>query len=235
MSFLSGLTARYRETEEPLRSERRLELFALALLAVVVLQLLALGTSSFGAATVTPVLPTDDSMRVEQPHESGSISASDSLQLQSRPVFWPSRRPSAAAVVSAPVEDVTNGTPARQLKQLRVTGVFGGGDQGGAIVAYKGKRMRLLIGDEIDGWSLLSVAPGEAVFASAGARDVRRLLPQPVVAAAPAAAEAAAPPPPAASAQSGGSAANAQQPQNQKKPAQRPATAVQQGSLSLGG
>ena len=138
-------------------------------------------------------------------------------------------------VSRAEIVDSSAGTPARQLQQLQVTGVFGGGEQGGAIVAYKGKRMRLLIGDEIDGWALLSVAPGEAVFASAGARDVRRLLPQPVIASAPAAASSSSPAAAGPAQPPAGAAANSPRPQNQKKPARPPSTAAQQGSLSLGG
>ncbi|MEM1404586.1 MAG: hypothetical protein AAGG55_14710 [Pseudomonadota bacterium] len=235
MSTLATLSARYLQAHEPLRSERRLELVVLVLLAVVVLQLLALGASSVGGAAVTPVLPTSDSMRVEQPVEPGAISASESLQLQSRPVFWASRRATSTPSIETEVVEAGEGTPARQLQQLQVTGVFGGGEQGGAIVAYKGNRMRLLIGDEIDGWALLSVAPGEAVFASAGSRDVRRLLPQPVVAAASAGNRSASPASARSSQTQATAPANTPRPQNQKKPARPTSSPAQQGTLSLGG
>lgn len=233
MSALSEVIGRYQESQEPLRSERRLELVALILLLVVVAQLIWLGIAYLREASVSPVLPTKDSMRVVSPVEAPSITASESLSLQSRPVFWPSRRPVAAPIAESEIITTGTATPARQLQQLQVSGVFGGGDQGGAIVSYKGKRMRLLVGDEIDGWTLLSIAPGEAVFASAGARDVRRLLPRPV-AASPVSAQVEVPAADSATA-GASSAVNPAAPSNKKNNSAKPPKSVQQGSLSLGG
>ena len=182
MSFVSALRDRYSTAQDPLRSERRLELVLVVLLAVVLLQLLWFGFGALVSPGVTPVAPARDSMLVSDAHEPGSITATQSLELQSRPLFWQSRRPSATPVQESNVDTPAGQAPARQLQQLAVSGVFGAGSQGGAIVEYKGERMRLRIGDEVDGWALQSVAPGEATFVSAGVRDVRRLLPKPVVA-----------------------------------------------------
>ncbi|WOJ93430.1 hypothetical protein R0135_16840 [Congregibacter variabilis] len=230
MTLITLIRNRYQVDANPERSERRLELAVIALLLVVLLQILWWMFGRFSEATVTAVEPAKDSLRVADATVTGAITAPQSLQLQSRPLFWASRRPNAKA---APPQKAApgNGKPARRLEDLKVAGAVGAGDQGKAIIIHKDKLMRLGIGDTVAGWSLQSVSLGEVVFVSAGARDVRRLTPLPVIAAqkAPAAdsqastAAAAATPKAAASKQA--SAAKSPPPKNNKKEA----------TLSLGG
>jgi hypothetical protein len=181
VNLLQRLSGRYGRSVEPLRSERRLELLVLALLLMLLLQAVILAWTGLAGGRVVPVRPAADSMRVATPVSPGSIAATDSARVQSRPLFWPSRRP-------VPGESTADPSPAQQaaesaprLKGLSVTGVFGAGSEGGVIVSYKGREARLLTGEALDGWVLESVAAGEAVFANAGGRDVRRLLPQPAL------------------------------------------------------
>jgi hypothetical protein len=183
---IASLRQRYRDNQEPERSLRYAELFSLVLLLLVALQLLWLGGSALGTPSVMPVEPARDSLRVVSPVSSGAVSAAQSQLLQSRPLFWASRRP-LVSVVEEPkqVAEASQTAPANRLKGLNLLGALGAGEQGAAIVSYKGKVMRVAVGDDIDGWTLRSVAIGEAEFVSAGQRDLRRLLPQPVVAARP--------------------------------------------------
>jgi hypothetical protein len=183
---IANLRQRYRDNKEPERSLRYAELLALLLLLLVALQLLWLGGSALGTPAVTPVEPARDSLRVVSPVSTGAVSAAQSQLLQSRPLFWPSRRPLVSDVEEP--EQVTEApqvAPVRRLNELNLLGALGAGEQGAAIVSYKGKIMRVAVGDDIDGWTLQSVAIGEAEFVSAGQRDLRRLLPQPVVAVRP--------------------------------------------------
>jgi hypothetical protein len=180
MNAVQRLSARYRTGVEPLRSERRVELLVLALLLVLLLQAALLAWTSMAGGRVEPVLPAADSMRVAVPVSPGSIASTDSAQVQSRPLFWPSRRPVPGESTADPLAVQETVQSGRRLQGLSVTGVFGAGADGGVIISYKGRQARLRIGEALDGWILESVAPGEAVFASAGDRDVRRLRPRPV-------------------------------------------------------
>lgn len=182
MSVIDRVRHRYQGAAEPQRSERRFELILLVLILVVSLQVLWWVFVRMGNVSVAAVAPAEDSMRVIDAQATGAITASESQQLQSRPVFWASRRPDAKA--AAPQQATPgNKKPARRLEDLQVAGALGAGEQGKAIIIYKDKLMRLGIGDKVAGWSLQSVSLGEVVFVSAGARDVRRLAPMPVIAA----------------------------------------------------
>ena len=234
MSWIADLKTRYRGAAPPLRTERRVELVLLALLVIVLLQMLWFLADKLSSPSIDPLPPAADSIRVVALATGESISAADSLRMQTRPLFWPDRRP-VAGVSAAPAMDGGDGQEsARSLKNLELTGVFGGGDGGGAIVTYKGDRQRLLVGDEIDGWTLQSVAPDEVVFTSAGTRDVRRLSPVPVradaVTLAPAKTSADAAP---ASEPARGSGAEARAPKARiKTTTNKPPSG---GSLTLGG
>lgn len=183
MSALQSLLSRYTPAADPLRTERRLELLLILAALVVLLQLLWLGLRWAGAVNVEAVLPTADSLTVLEPEGPAPISTEQSLRLQSRPLFWASRAPAdglrlaqaAEGAVPSDGESEYLGEPARRLEKLELTGIFGGGDSGGAIIEYRGNRMRLLVGQELDGWTLQRVEPGSAVFFSAGVIDERTL------------------------------------------------------------
>jgi len=192
MTAIARIRSRYSERAEPQRTERRLELVFFALILLVILQMAWWMWSRAGDVAVTAVLPTKDSLQVIETSVTGAITAPQSLQLQARPLFWASRRPSAGNSIATRVRP-ENGKPSAGLKDLQVAGALGAGDQGQAIVLYKEKLMRLGIGDEVAGWSLQSVSMGEVVFVSGGARDAMRLSPLPIVAGAPAAPAASAP------------------------------------------
>jgi hypothetical protein len=179
---IAALRDRYRGNVEPERSQRYLELTALLLALLVVVQLLWLGLGALRESSVTPIEPARDSLRVLSAAGTGAITGPQSLELQSRPLFWASRRPSDTVVVAGPGDQSSDLAPAPRLENLQLLGALGAADEGAAIVSFKGKTMRLAVGDDIDGWVLQSVSLGQAVFVSAGVRDVRRLLPQPVLA-----------------------------------------------------
>ena len=234
MNWIADLKSRYRMAAPPLRTERRVELVLLLLTLIVLLQLLWFLVGRLSTPSIDPLPPAADSIRVAALASGATVSSSDSLRLQTRPLFWPDRRP-VAQVSAAPEERTGEGAaPARSLNNLELTGVFGGGDSGGAIVTYKGERQRLLVGDEIDGWTLQSVAPDEVVFTSAGIRDVRRLNPVPVradaITMAPAESNAGAAPAPGPE---NANAAQARSPRARIKTTTRKPPSG--GSLTLGG
>ena len=235
MSWIADLKTRYRTAAPPLRTERRVELVLLALLVIVLLQMFWFLADKLSSPSIDPLPPAADSIRVVALATGEMVSSSDSLRMQNRPLFWPDRRPVAEVSAAPEAQEGDEGSaPARSLKNLELTGVFGGGGGGGAIVTYKGDRQRLLVGDEIDGWTLQSAAPDEVVFTSAGTRDVRRLSPVPVradaVTLAPAKTSADAAPAPE---QARGSGAEARAPRARiKTTTKKPPSG---GSLTLGG
>jgi hypothetical protein len=192
MSRLDRLRGRYRVQAEPLKTERRIELLLLCLVVLVVVQLfwMALRTVMPGFMGIVP--PATDSLMVQEGGHTGSVTAQDSLLLQSRPLFWGSRRPiePSPAQLAEDLLSRQRGRVIGALKNLGVSGVYGAGETGGAIVTYKGDQRRIAVGDELDGWTLVRVGHGEAVWASGLDEDVRRLLPLPVLAGVGAAAEA---------------------------------------------
>lgn len=188
MSVLTRISSRYSVATDPLRTERRVELAALVLLFVILLQLLWIAARAALPVLPAPIMPAADSLAVSTVSDTGGVSSADSAEVQNRPLFWASRRavdmPAGSDVTGA--ELLMAAEPARELKDLDVTGIYGSGDTGGAIVSYKGKQRRVAVGDEVDGWTLHRVEHGEVVWVSGGREDRRRLLPQPVVAMAPA-------------------------------------------------
>ncbi len=153
----------------------------LAVLAVVVLQGFLLMFRLFDQASVDSVAPASDSLAVVSRVEPAAVTSEQSFVMQARPVFWQSRRPLDPLPGELTPEELAASTPAKQLKGLQVSGIIANGDQSQVIVTHRGKQQRLTSGQDIDGWTLVEVRPDAVVFASAGAKDERRLSPMPVV------------------------------------------------------
>lgn len=180
MSALGSLKQRYRVGADPLRSERRVELVVVVLVALLLLQLLWAGSKILLAGDVQPVAPAADSLMVAEVPRPQSVDADDSAAVQARPLFWAGRRPqdtaANAAQEAAAAEKDKKAAP--KMKDVALLGVYGSGRTGGAIVAVKGKQERLAVGDTVQDWRLQEVAANRAVFVSGGARDERELLPR---------------------------------------------------------
>jgi hypothetical protein len=180
VSLLASVKARYTPAADPLRTERRVELVVVVLLLLLLLQLLWAGGRLLLARDITPVAPAPDSLRVAGLPTPAVVSAEDSAAVQARPLFWAERRPveGSLSVVDAEAEAAGNEKTAPKMKDVALLGVFGSGDNGGAIVAVKGKQRRVTVGEAVEGWRLQSVAANEAVFVSGGERNARELLPR---------------------------------------------------------
>ena len=176
---IAAIRQRYRGVQEPLRSERRLELLLIALAGLVALQLIAFAWRYVVSQTTPSIAPVEDSLLVAELAGPGSVSAAQSLTLQARPVFWTSRRPDPEPVANdgEPVAEPETATSAESLEDFALTGVVAAGAQSQALVTHKGTRLRLAIGEAIEGWTLAQVAPDAAVLVSATAREVYTLAP----------------------------------------------------------
>ena len=171
---IAAIRRRYRDAQEPLRSERRVELLLIALAGVVALQLMAFAWHYIASRTTPSIAPAADSLLVAERLGPGSIGAAQSRMLQARPVFWASRRPVPEALLS---EQAPAAVDAQALEDFALTGVLAAGAQGQALVTHKGTSLRLAIGESIEGWTLAQVMSDTAVLVSAGGREVYTLAP----------------------------------------------------------
>lgn len=169
MSWLQTIVNRYRVPVDPLRTERRIELVVLLLFLLLLLQL-AYGASRLAIlATPESIMPATDSLEVMSSTPLDGVTAKQRMEIRNRPLLWPGRRP-VEAVVQLPdpvLEKPTN----REIKEIKLRGVFGVGESVGIIVLVKGKPLRIGLGQEVNGWKLESVENNEAVFAAGSQRE----------------------------------------------------------------
>ncbi|QFU76703.1 hypothetical protein EY643_14155 [Halioglobus maricola] len=135
---------------------------------------------AFGAFRVVspslsaPIPPSLDSLGVTVAGGPGELAQEQRVEIQSRPLFWPSRRPLEPAA-EEPLTAVNEPTAAKPLKGVTLKGVFGAGEDAGVIVLSKDRKRRLLVGDSLNGWTLDSVQPTEVRFVDGANEAVLQL------------------------------------------------------------
>ena len=170
---LPDLKARYSVALNPLRTERRLELAVVVIAALLVLQIVWAIVSRLTYSGPEAILPAPDALIVSSLVEQTVPADAASQEIVSRPLFWESRRPEdgpEAQVVAPPVP-----AKGKKLEGVRVVGIFGSGDSGGAIVIANGKKQRISVSDALEGWLLESVASDRAVFVKGADKDEKML------------------------------------------------------------
>ncbi|EED34611.1 conserved hypothetical protein [Luminiphilus syltensis NOR5-1B] len=171
MIGMEALKARYRVAEDPLRSERRLEL-VVVILAAVLLFWIVLGTLSLVISSgPDPLPPAADSLEVSESLRPFLVDDEGSATILARPLLWESRTsldPADAIAASKPVEKAPS---AKRLKGVKVRGVFGVGDSLGVIASVDGKLTRVRSGEAIKGWTLQGVDGRRVEFSSGGGVD----------------------------------------------------------------
>ncbi|MBN7795170.1 type II secretion system protein N [Parahaliea mediterranea] len=167
MSWLLDLRERYRVTSDPLLSERRLELGVLLLVVLLALQLIVSAVGLAMPPAPEPVPPAAESLRVGKIEPRQLVSGEQSAQIRARPVFFESRRP------QEPEKETEAQKPPPKVKktkapELKLVGVFGAAEAKGIIALHKGKRMRLLVGEDVSGWVLQEVSRDRAKLQNNG-------------------------------------------------------------------
>ena len=184
MNPWSFLRERYTVNSDPLRSERRIELALLVLVLLFCLQLVY----SLARLAITPspdaVAPAEDALRFGSLQHGRVVVQGESDEIRARPLFWPSRRPQDAP--DAETEAETETVAAEELKGVKLQGVFGSGETAGVITLVKGKKQRILLGEQLQGWTLDSVSPNRVMLTSGGRSQELVLKAAAVVAAEPA-------------------------------------------------
>lgn len=169
-----NLKERYSVQSNPLKTERRVELAALVILAVLLLQLVYSGLRLVLLSSPQAIAPAPDTLVVGEVASALNLSAADSEELLGRPLFWPSRRPAPEVVDKAPPpEEEKSG----DLKGVQLVGVFGVGESAGIIALVQGKKQRILRGEKLLGWTLQSVEPTRIILVDKGSRRELSLEP----------------------------------------------------------
>lgn len=156
---------RYRESENPVMTERRVELAAVLLLVALLLWLtLGLLRLLVGAGP-EPLLPADDSLAVQALELEPSLANEDATAILQRPLFWESRRPLAPQVAATSTPE---STVVQNLDGVTLHGVFGAGDSLGLIVSVNGVQSRVATGGSVKGWRFTEYSDGTAKFERGG-------------------------------------------------------------------
>lgn len=184
MSALNSLLSRYRVATNPLRTQRKVELAVVLLVLVLCLQLMYSGARLLTLSAPAAVVPAPDALKVRRIHASDEVTAAQSGEIVTRPLFWESRRPLGEPVVV--VKDDKARGKAGKLKGVKLLGVFGGGETAGIIVKVKDVKRRILLGEEIKGWTLESVEPDKVVLVADGRKETLALKAGTIVADSPA-------------------------------------------------
>lgn len=171
-----SILARYQGLSDPLRTERRVELLVLILVGFLLLQFVWGGYRAMFPPIPDPVRPMSDSLQIAEVLGLDVATPEQRAQIRQRPLFWASRAPLVPEPEKPnPKSAQTNDAKPGKIENVKLSGVFGGGDTGGVIVIAKGKKRRLMVGEELDGWTLQSVDPVSAIFTS-GAQQANLAL-----------------------------------------------------------
>jgi len=79
-----------------------------------------------------------------------------------RPLFWRSRRP--VEEVEVTVEEESRPRGPDPFDKASLAGVFVSGSHSGVIISLGGERSRVLVGDDVAGWQLVSLSSDSATF-----------------------------------------------------------------------
>ena len=165
-----SLLGRYQGLSDPLRAERMVELVVLVLLGLLVLQLLWGGYRALVPSIPESVRPARDSLSVSEISGLAVVSPEQRAQIRQRPLFWASRAPlpPAEPVKAKPDPDAAKAAKPGKIENVKLAGVFGAAETVGIIIISKGKKRRVMVGEEINGWTLQAVGETSADFNASG-------------------------------------------------------------------
>ena len=169
MIGLKGFLTRYQVQQNPLKTERRIELAAIFLLFLLLAIMLTGGLGLVSSQGPEPVLPSADSLAAQELKLDSGLTAEQAAEILSRPLFWQSRRPliPPPKVVAKPKAKAP-----KKLKGVVLMGVYGAGEGLGLIATIDGAFSRINKGQSVKGWQFDAYEDGAAVFVSGGKRSV---------------------------------------------------------------
>ncbi len=93
------------------------------------------------------------------------------LETLERPLFSPSRRPPPPPPPPAPPQEAVS-----PLTDVRVYGIYGSGNQGGAILGVDGKNQRVAINETVKGWRLVAIGENNLTLRRGSRQQVLELV-----------------------------------------------------------
>ncbi len=165
MRGLGNLLTRYQVQQNPLKTERRIELVVLALLALLLVSLVFGGLRLVASSGLEPVFPSVDSLAVQTLQLGEGLTAEQAAEILNRPLFWQSRRPLVPPpkVIAKPKAKAP-----KKLEGITLLGVYGAGDGLGLIATVDGAFTRINKGQSVKGWQFSAYKDGAAVFVNGG-------------------------------------------------------------------
>ncbi|MEQ9465304.1 MAG: hypothetical protein RJQ10_16705 [Haliea sp.] len=122
-------------------------------------------------AAIPPSPSTLTAVSIELPAPGLSENAGEML---ARPLFWNTRRPEPE---KGPAEAPVPVLGPDVLDNVRLLGMFAAGDNAGVIINVAGQRQRLLVGQELQQWTLRKLSAAGAIFVATDDASVERTLP----------------------------------------------------------
>ena len=169
MTGLKSWVTRYQVQQNPLKTERRIELAVLVLLVLLLFSAVLGGFRLVASNEPDPVFPSADSLAVQALQLDAGLTAEQAAEILNRPLFWQSRRP-----LVPPPKVVAKPKPkaAKKLAGVNLLGVYGAGDGLGLIATVDGVFSRINKGQSVKGWKFSGYEEGAAVFVSGGKKSV---------------------------------------------------------------
>jgi hypothetical protein len=179
---------RYQGCADTRQTERRIELVTIGLAILLLVQLLLSGLRLAILSTPDAISPSVDGLSDAQLMSVERVSSSQSAEISARPLFWLSRRPSEVTVAAdAPGDNPTANLGS--LEKVKLLGLFGSGETAGIIVLVDKKKSRILLGGQVEGWTVDSIQRNDVEFTNGARREKLVLLPQSSVAVPPGSAD----------------------------------------------
>jgi hypothetical protein len=166
---LKSWVTRYQVQQNPLKTERRIELAVLVLLVLLLFSAVLGGFRLVASNEPDPVFPSADSLAVQALQLDTGLTAQQAAEILNRPLFWQSRRP-----LVPPPKVVAKPKPkaAKKLAGVNLLGVYGAGEGLGLIATVDGVFSRINKGQSVKGWKFSGYEEGAAVFVSGGKKSV---------------------------------------------------------------
>jgi hypothetical protein len=156
--------------------ERRVELLAIGLSLVLLLQVLYSGVLLASLAEPDAVVPSLEGIEDMRPTAVQAVTAAERNEISARPLFSVTRRPPAGANREAEGAGAAAAGPGR-LGEIELLGVFESGDRAGMIALVDDTQQRVLLGETLKGWTLEAVHRDRVELANGGRRETIALLP----------------------------------------------------------
>ena len=153
-------------------AELQLRKIALAVTAVVILQLMWGGARLLLVSSPEPILPTESSLQVDD-IRFGAVAGEDLAQaIVARPVFWQGRQAYTPAADGGDSEKPEKAPRNSEIDGVALQGVYQAGSKSGVIVSYKDERQRLQPDEAVAGWTFSKLNGNGATFTYGGAIKV---------------------------------------------------------------